>query len=265
MLSVLSDIVIGSLRTRWIASLLAALFLLTSCEPPGQSNLTIAVASNFMPTAKKLVNTFTAETGTEVILVSGSTGKLAAQIQQGAPFRLFLSADSAAPRHLAKLGMAVSETRFTYARGRLALHGIKSELILEKEGFPSLDHVMHLAIANPELAPYGRAAKETLLSLGLWESLQGRIVRGENIAQTWHFVTSGNAELGFVAVSQLSENETGSTWLVPDELHTPIEQDAILIHDSPEARQFLTFLRREPARQMIKADGYDLPPLSHAE
>lgn len=246
---------------------LAAVVFSASCQNDSvaEKKVSLAVASNFMETAKELAATYTNETGVEVILVSGSTGKLSAQIQQGAPFDVFLSADSAAPRHLAEKGFAMEETRFTYALGRLVLYSPSPELVSPGDGFPALTRFRHLAIANPELAPYGRAARETLIALGHWEALQGKIVRGENIAQTWHFVSSGNAELGLVAASQVKDSHRGATWLIPAELHTPIEQDAILIHDTPQARLFLEHSSASDSRELIESHRYALPPLSHAE
>lgn len=246
---------------------IALIVLVMSCQDDShhKKSITIAVASNFKEAAEAISRAYEAETGRSVILVSGSTGKLSAQIQLGAPFDIFLSADSHAPRHLAEIGYAREDTQFTYALGRLALHSHSPNFVIPQKGFPALDLIQHMAIANPKLAPYGRASRETLEALGHWETLKGKIVRGENIAQTWHFVSSGNAELGLVAASQLLNTENGSTWLVPSNLHAPIEQDAILIHDTLEARQFLSFLKSQASRDLIKSYRYDLPAVNHAE
>ncbi|MDF1823971.1 MAG: molybdate ABC transporter substrate-binding protein [Verrucomicrobiales bacterium] len=257
-------------RPRWTSSLqflagLPALFLLHSCAETREDALTVAVASNFVNAARQIVESFRAETGIKVILVSGSTGKLTAQIQQGAPFDVFLSADRESPGRLVEDGIAVPGTRFTYAMGQLALYSRTDSFVDEKGEVLNTAEFSHLAIANPKLAPYGRAAQECLISLGLLDRVQNRIAYGENIAQTFHFVESGNAELGFVALPQTLNLTGGSTWQLPSYLHSPIEQDAILLQDTVAGRRFLTFLQSDPARHIVKKNGYLLPPSLHVE
>ena len=169
---------------------------------------------------------------------------------------MLLSADEATPRRLEEDGLAVPGTRFTYATGRLALWSARPNLSMGEELLRK-NEFQRLAIANPRLAPYGAAAQEVLEKLGLWASLRTKLVQGENIAQTFQFVSSGNAELGFVALSQV---QGGSHWLVPATLHAPLRQDAVLLargKDSAAAATFLEFLRGEPARTLIRSYGYE--------
>jgi len=222
----------------------------------------VAVATNFKSAMERIAEEFEAETGHEVLLSFGSTGKHYAQIRNGAPFDLFLAADVNRPRRLEEEGVAVAGSRFTYAVGRLALWSRESGLIdqdgavLHSEGF------RYVAIANPDLAPYGRAAREVLEALGLVESLRLRTVRGENVGQAFAFVRSGNAELGFVAFAQvagLPADAAGSVWVVPSELYSPIEQQAVLLEETAAARALLEFLRGSRARAIIRESGYGGP------
>jgi molybdate transport system substrate-binding protein len=225
----------------------------------------VAVAANFAGSAKRLAGEFASQTGHKLTLSSGSTGKFYAQIRSGAPFDVLLSADAETPHRLEAEKLAVAGSRFTYALGRLALWSPKKGFV---DGEGAILHTAgfgRLAIANPRLAPYGAAAKETLEKLGLWQALQSRIVQGENIAQTYQFVWSGNAQLGFIAYAQLRERgeTSGSYWLVPEGLHTPLHQDAVLLvrgANNSAARAFLQFLGDKPARDSIRAHGYELPP-----
>jgi molybdate transport system substrate-binding protein len=247
---------------KWIARLLAV--AIAPCAAiAGEAH--VAVAANFAASAKRLAEEFASGTGHKLTLSSGSTGKFYAQIKSGAPFDVLLSADAETPRRLEAEKLAVAGSRFTYALGRLVLWSprkgfVDSEgTILHTAGFG------RLAIANPRLAPYGAAAQQTMEKLGLWHALQGRIVQGENIAQTYQFVWSGNAELGFIAYSQLRERgeTSGSYWLVPERLHAPLHQDAVLLvrgAKNTAARAFLEFLGDVPARESIRAHGYELPP-----
>lgn len=240
---------------------LAALLLLAGTARAGQ--VTVAVAANFAEPMETLAPRFEAETGHEVTLVTGSTGKLYAQIVHGAPFDVLLAADMARPLRLAEEGLADPDSRFTYAVGGLTLWSADPEAIgqdclaaLRQRDF------RHLAIANPELAPYGEAAREVLTALGLWQAVQAELVRGENIGQTFQLVATGNAELGFVARAQVLSPRNqiaGSRWDVPGELHAPIRQDAILLHraiDPGAARAFLAFLRSPEAQAVIEGFGY---------
>lgn len=221
--------------------------------------LNAAVAANFTAVAEELAVLFTAETGHEVALSFGSTGQLYAQISQGAPFDVFLSADAARPRIAISEGFAVEGTDFIYAMGRLVLYSAERDLadgvaVLEEGAFEAL------AIADPIAAPYGAAAVETLEALGLFEALSGRFVTGENISQTLQFVATGNAEIGFVAASQVLGKP--GQWLVPAELHAPIAQGAVLLAegaDNEAAIAFLDFLRGPEAVAVIEAAGYSVP------
>jgi molybdate transport system substrate-binding protein len=225
----------------------------------------IAVAANFASPAKRLADEFTQRTGHRLALSSGSTGKFYAQIKNGAPFDAFLSADDETPRRMEKEKVAVAGSRFTYAVGKLVLWSPKAGLVDDKGNVLRARAFNRLAIANPRLAPYGAAAKEALEKLGVWQALQDKLVQGENIAQTYQFVSSGNADLGFIALSQLRERgaaQAGSHWLVPAELHAPLRQDAVLLErgaSNGAARDFLNDLRSPAAHELIRAVGYDLP------
>jgi molybdate transport system substrate-binding protein len=222
-----------------------------------------AVAANFAAPAKLLAERFRAASGERISISSGSTGKFYAQIRNGAPFDLLLSADDETPLRLENEALAVPGSRFTYAIGKLVLWSPIPGFVDDKGEVLRSGRFNRLAIANPRLAPYGHAARQVLEKLGLAASLQGRLAHGENIAQTFQFVASGNAELGFVALSQLTEGSApGSRWRVPAALYDPIRQDAVLLvhgERNPAARQFLEFLRRPDSRQLIRLAGYDLP------
>ncbi|MBT8052692.1 MAG: molybdate ABC transporter substrate-binding protein [Gammaproteobacteria bacterium] len=218
-----------------------------------------ATASNFRDAMSQLVSAFEKTSDHTVVPVFGSTGKHFSQIVNGAPFDVFLAADNRRPKVLEQDGLTVPETRFTYAIGQLVLWS-------PREGYVDADgHILgsgnfrHLAIANPDLAPYGAAAKETLENLGLWQNVNPSVVSGENIGQAFLFVHSGNAELGFVARSQLiggRASGAGSMWRVPPHLHAPIEQQAVLLRDTAAAREFLSFMRGAEAAAIIRAQGY---------
>ena len=235
---------------------LPAIYADARCE-----EIRVATASNFRGAAAEIARAFEQQTGHRAILIFGATGKHYAQILHGAPFDIFLAADAARPKKLEADGKAISGSRFTYATGRLALWStaggnMDNGDILRQGNF------RRLAIANPALAPYGLAAQETLQQLGLWQSVSGKLVRGENIAQTFQFIFSGNAELGFVALSQLlarDNNSRGSWWTVPESLHTPIRQQAVLINDSQASVAFMQFLRSPSAVEIIRSHGYGVP------
>ncbi|MBU1690166.1 MAG: molybdate ABC transporter substrate-binding protein [Gammaproteobacteria bacterium] len=225
----------------------------------------VAVASNFAAPMAKIAAEFARDTGNKALVSSGGTGKLYAQIKNGAPFEIFLSADEETPAKLEKEGLGVAGSRFPYAFGRLALWSPKSDYVDPQGNIVKHGKFRHLAIASPKLAPYGRAAQEVLEKQGVWQSLQPRLVFGENIAQTHQFVSSGNAELGFVALSQIRQDSAeyqGSYWLVPQAMYTPIRQDAILLargKGKTAAEQLLKFLKSDKATTIIKRYGYDLP------
>jgi molybdate transport system substrate-binding protein len=197
------------------------------------------------------------------VLSFGATGAFYAQIRNGAPFQVFLAADAKTPERLEQEGLAVAGTRFTYATGQLALWSAAPGRVDAQGEVLRGASFERLAIANPKLAPYGAAAMQTLDKLGLLPALQGKLVQGENIAQTFQFVASGNAALGFVALSQVRAREPGargSAWLVPAELHEPIRQDAVLLaagRENAAATALLLFLRGESARAVIREFGYE--------
>jgi molybdate transport system substrate-binding protein len=234
-----------------------ATWVLTSTSvPAAQTN--IAVAANFTEAAKEIAAAFKQKTGHAAVLSFGASGQFYAQITQGAPFEVFLSADEARPKKLADDGLAVAKSRFTFAIGKLVLWSktpglVKGEATLKAASFAKL------SICNPLAAPYGAAAVETMKSLRLYESLQPKLVEGANITQAYQFVETGNAELGFVALSQLTGPETGSRWLVPQQLYSPIRQDAVLLNSgaaNPAATGFIAFLKSPEARAIIEKYGY---------
>ena len=228
----------------------------------GEDDVTVAVASNFAATARDVVAQFSRETGHGVRITTASTGKLYAQIVNGAPFDILLAADAERPQRLEDAGAAVPDTRFTYALGGLVLW---SRQVDDCREALRRDDRGRIAIANPETAPYGAAARSFLERSGLWESLSSRLVIGENIAQTLQFAASGNAQLGFIARSQLrapSLPQASCSWPVPAAMHSDIDQQAILLHrgaDSAAAKSFLTFLRSDAGRAIILRHGYRLP------
>jgi molybdate transport system substrate-binding protein len=234
-----------------------ATWVLTSTSvPAAQTN--IAVAANFSEPAKEIAAAFKAKTGHEAVLSFGASGQFYTQITQGAPFEVFLSADEIRPKNLIDDGLAVPDSRFTYAVGKLVLWSktpdlVKGEATLRAAAFAKL------SICSPVAAPYGAAAVETMKSLKVFESLQPKLVEGATITQAYQFIETGNAELGFVALSQLAGPETGSRWLVPQELYSPIRQDAVLLKSgtmNEAATGFIAFLRSPEARVIIGKYGY---------
>lgn len=222
----------------------------------------VAVASNFAGAMKTIVEAFEASSGHDVMLSIGSTGKHYAQIKNGAPFDVFFAADVRRPKLLDQEGLAVPGSRFTYAIGRLVLWSPRPDYVDSNGRVLEEGDFRFLAIANPRLAPYGEAARQVLESRSLWVSLGPRLVRGENISQAFQFVASGNAELGFVAYSQLSQSNgalEGSYWEVSRDEYRPIEQQSVLLTDNAAARAFLEFVRSKKGSNIIRAHGYDLP------
>ncbi|HEX6995743.1 MAG TPA: molybdate ABC transporter substrate-binding protein [Gammaproteobacteria bacterium] len=225
--------------------------------------LRIAVATNFAATMSALIERFEELTGHNVLASSGSTGGHYAQIRNGAPFDAFFAADDERPRLLEEQGLTVPGSRFRYAVGRLALWSPQPGYVDEDGRVLEAGNFRFLAIANPDVAPYGAAARDVLMARGLWETLQSRLVRGQDIGQAYQFVATGNAELGFVAWAQLARQEPevqGSYWLVPDSLHEPIVQEAVLLEDVPAARAFATFVQSPEARDIIRSYGYGYGP-----
>lgn len=241
-----------------------ALLLLAGSLPVRAAEVIVAVAANFTAPMQKIAQSFEQDTGHKAVLSFGSTGSFYAQIRHGAPFQVLLAADDETPSRLERDGATVAGSRFTYATGKLVLWSRQPGLIDGNGDVLRSGRFERLAIANPKLAPYGAAARETLEKLGVLEALQARIVQGDNIAQTYQFVATGNAQLGFVALSQVMTDgriAQGSAWVVPASLHAPIRQDAVLLargKENPAAMSLLAYLRGEKARALIRAHGYDL-------
>jgi molybdate transport system substrate-binding protein len=225
----------------------------------------VAVAANFAEVVDELKPTFEKKTRHKLQVTTGSTGKLYAQIKAGGPFQILLSADVATPERLESENDGVAGSRFTYAVGKLALWSVDPKRI-GSDGVAALkaSDVRHVAIANPSLAPYGVAAAETMQSLKLWDTLKAKIVMGQNIGQTHSMVATGNAQLGFVALSAVLSPraaDKGSRWDVPHELFAPIKQDAVLLskgRNNQAALAFLQFLRTPEARSVIERFGYGI-------
>jgi molybdate transport system substrate-binding protein len=241
-----------------------AAFALLATLPAQAGEVKVAVASNFSAAIHALKPQFEQATGHDMRISTGSTGKLYAQIRNGAPFGVFLAADTRRPRKLDEAGAVAEGGRFTYAQGRIALWSPEPGRVDGPDTLAEGDF-QHLAMANPKTAPYGLAARQALKALGHWTDLQGRIVRGENIGQTHQFVASGNADLGFVALSQISgpnEPAQDSRWLVPQERYDPIRQQAVLLADAADsdaARALVDFLKGPKAASVIRSYGYALP------
>ena len=242
------------------------IFIGLSFTQIGADEIKVAVASNFYPAMKEIALQYELKQSQssenhKIILISGSSGKHYAQIMNGAPFDIFFSADKVRPILLEKKGISESESRFTYALGRLVLWSSLDGFVEKDERLYNND-LRFLAIANPKIAPYGVAAREALISINLWEDLQSKLVRGENIAQTFQFVNSGNAKLGFISYSQLMNPNyplVGSFWEVPQSLYKPIEQQVVLLKESSLAKDFLSFIESDESLNIISKYGYDLP------
>ena len=222
----------------------------------------VAVAANFTAPMNAIAADFEKETGHKAQLSFGATGKFYAQIKSGAPFDVFLSADDETPRRLEQEGDAVPGTAFTYATGRLVLWSARPGFVDAQGQVLKTGTFNKLALAAPKLAPYGAAAMETLARLGLQDTLSAKFVQGESIGQTFSFVSTGNAELGFVALSQVMEQgqiKSGSAWVVPADLHSPLRQDAVVLahgKGNPAAAALMGFLKTEKTRTVIRAFGY---------
>jgi molybdate transport system substrate-binding protein len=222
----------------------------------------VAVASNFRPAMEAAAARFERATGHQVVLIFGSTGKHYAQILNGAPFDAFFAADAERPQRLEREGRAVPGSRISYAVGQVVLWSADATLVDADGQVLASDRFRHLAIANPELAPYGAAARAVLQHLDLWEGVETKLVRGENIGQAFQFVVSGNAELGFVARSQLAAPGRafeGSSWTPPQALYPAIEQQAVLLRASSAGRAFMAFMQSDEVAGILRAYGYDSP------
>jgi molybdate transport system substrate-binding protein len=241
----------------YLLFLVALLAFLPLSRPCQAATLRIAVASNFSRPLSVIAKNFEASTGHAVLTSPASTGKLFAQIEHGAPYDLFFAADAARPAALEEHGLALE--RRTYVYGKLVLWSAYSGLVDNSSAVLSAGEFEHLAIANPKTSPYGAAAVEVLRGLGLLERLAPRVVWGENIGQAHHFVVSGNAELGFIAQSQLASHGTGSWWEIPESAHPPIEQQLVRLTDNEAGLAFLAYLERPAVRAKLAEFGYRLP------
>lgn len=246
------------------AGVFASLGVVISLAIPARADqVTSAVAANFLPAFRSIAIEFERATGHQVQAIPGSSGRFYGQIRNGAPFDVFFSADQERPQRLEDEGFAVRGSRFTYAIGRLVLWSPDSELVTGETTLRS-GRFKYVAMANPQLAPYGAAAQQVMIKLGLWNRLQPRIVRGESLGQTMGFITSGNAQMGFVALSQVVNppmNPGGSRWEIPFDLYDPIDQDAVLLakgRSNVAARALLEYVRGPDARRIIERFGYGL-------
>jgi molybdate transport system substrate-binding protein len=225
------------------------------------AEINVAVAANFTEAAKEIAGAFERKTGNKVLLSFGSSGQFYTQITQDAPFQVFLSADQERPEKAVADGFAVPDSRFTYALGKLVLWSRDPRIVSGADTLlkPTFTRI---AIANPAAAPYGAAAIETMKSLNVYDTLQSKIVQGNNIAQTFQFIDTGNAELGFVALSQVIERSEGSRWMVPGNLYAAIKQDAVLLKKgagNDAAKAFIAFLKGPETAAIEAKFGYATP------
>jgi molybdate transport system substrate-binding protein len=230
-------------------------------DAPNIKTVTVAVASNFKDVHESLAQEFCSKRATKIETISGSTGKLYAQVKNGAPFDVLLSADRKHAALLEDDGLAVKGSRFTYAEGRLALYSAIQTIGDDWEQFLKSDSIKKLAIANPDVAPYGAAAIDVLKKLGLDSAFEGKLVKGENISQTLQFTESGGVEAGFVALALLLSKPASAYAIIPAEFHTPIFQDAVLLkhgQDNANAKAYLSYLRSDEAQKAIRSAGYAL-------
>lgn len=238
--------------------------LLLTAPATWAETVLVAVAANFTKPMTEIAEAFEKATGHSASLSFGSSGKFVSQFENGGPFEVFLSADDKNPIKLEQTGLAVTGSRFTYALGKLALWSATPGLVDDQGQILNKGGFKHIALADPKLAPYGAAAVEVMKNLSVFDKLQALFVQGENIAQTHQFVSTGNAELGFVALSQVIDNGkivTGSGWVIPSEHYKPIRQDAILMKtgaENPAAPALLKFLKSPEALAIIKKYGYGL-------
>lgn len=241
--------------------ILALLFVANATNLRAEEAI-VAVAANFSAPMQQIAIAFQRETGHQLKLSFGSSGSFYAQIKNGGPFEVFLSADATTPQKLEDEGLSVLNTRFNYANGQLVLWS-KQEALVDPQGqILKSKGIQRIAIANPKLAPYGLAAMQALTQLGLQAELQPKLVMGDNIAQTYQFVMTQNAQIGFVALSQVYANgkiTSGSAWTVPSNLYKPLQQDAVLLkkgQDNAAAKALMLYLRSEKAKTVIRSFGY---------
>ncbi len=247
------------IRSFILATVLTGVSALTLAD-----EVQLAVAANFSAPIKLIAANFEKDTGHKAVIATGATGAFYAQIRNGAPFEVFLSADDETPAKLEAEGKAIAGSRFTYAVGKLMLWSAKPGFVDAKGEVLKKGEFAHLSLANPKTAPYGAAAVETLKKLGVFDSLQSKIVQGENISQAQQFIATGNAELGFVALSQVWKDgkvTSGSGWLVPADFYSPIKQDAVILANGKgkaAAEALIKYLKSDKARAVIKSFGYEI-------
>jgi molybdate transport system substrate-binding protein len=235
---------------------------LLSCQAYADE-VRIAVAANFTDASRELAPLFEEETGHTTRISYGSTGKLYSQIEHGAPFELFLAADTKRPVKAEREGLAVPGTRMVYARGKLVMWSIKSNLFVNGGNYLKGAHFDHLALANPKTAPYGLAAEQVMRHVGVLSQLTPKLVKGDSIAQTFQFIATGNADVGFVALAQIKgwQGDQGTLWEIPADYYAPIEQAAVLLkrgEHNPAAIAYLRFLKSDTAREVIEGYGYGI-------
>ena len=251
----------------FLRSFIATIFLLCSLLSPSvwADEVRVAVASNFAAPMEDLAKLFQKESGHTLKLEVAASGKLYAQIKGGAAFDVFLSADEALPRQLMQDGLAVIGSRFVYARGKLVLWSVRHNFVDEKGAMLRKRNYSKLAITNPWFSPYGEAAKETLSNLTMWNSIQEKLTKGENVIRTYQLAVTEGADLALISLSQVMRNgkvASGSWWIVPQELHKPLQQNAVLLSrakDKDSAKAFLTFLKSAKAKQLMRDFGYEFP------
>ncbi|MCH4876243.1 molybdate ABC transporter substrate-binding protein [Pseudomonas sp. TMW22090] len=250
--------------SRFAPAALMSLLAVCTAGSAQADEVQVAVAANFTAPLQAIAADFEKDTGHKLIAAYGATGQFYAQIKNGAPFEVFLSADDSTPQKLENEGDTVKGSRFTYAIGTLALWSAKDGYVDSQGKVLSDNQYQHLAIANPKAAPYGLAATQVLARLGLTDQVKARIVEGQNITQAYQFVSTGNAELGFVALSQVYKDgkvSGGSAWIVPADMHDPIKQDAVILNkgkDNPAAKALVDYLKGPKAAAVIKSYGYQL-------
>ena len=247
-----------------ISRTVITLALLLFGQASWSATVLVAVAANFSKPMTEIVSQFEKATGHSAKLSFGSSGKFVSQLENGGPFEVLLSADEKGPEKLEQAGLTVPNSRFVYALGKLVLWSATPNFVDDKGKILMTSNFKHLALADPKVAPYGAAAIDVLKKMKLFEKLQPMFVQGENIAQTYQFISTANAELGFLALSQVIKNGKivgGSSWIIPDNLHAPIRQGAVLMKkgaENPAARALIDYLKSIPALAIIKKYGYDL-------
>ena len=250
--------------SRFIPMCLATMVAVCVSTMAQADEVQVAVAANFTAPIQAIAADFEKDTGHKLVAAYGATGQFYTQIKNGAPFEVFLSADDTTPQKLESEGDTVKGSRFTYAVGTLALWSAKEGYVDAKGDVLQKNQYQHLSIANPKAAPYGLAATQVLAKLGLTDQVKSKLVEGQNITQAYQFVSTGNAELGFVALSQIYKDgkvSSGSAWIVPGQMHDPIKQDAVILNkgkDNPAAKALVDYLKGPKAAAIIKSYGYQL-------